>query len=701
MKRRRSGKKNHSKSRTLRKTIKKKNTASASSHSTLSKINSLDHVNIDSKVRNYLKESVYSRAADIPFCCVAVKVLEELFDKEDKDSMDFLQNCDVFDISTSNNSTKFNDPEIHKNKTEYWKETYAKVSSGIPVRCPNTIKDRNIFQPLKVVPNEYKLSASNEKKLKTVTSMSFNVPTIAYDNMIPNGSKNFITTPFNFKSKDKLYYEFVCPEIEKATEKSLTSNDEESIEDLFPEGVRGREEDIFERRFTPTILLKAVSVLSEMFQSKTHDEILQNLVYLYPSIGPYSALKVDLESFEADNSRNQNEMLRPLSICPRCQLLLGCECNIPKISFEAFRFMYRDDGRNNNRIQCSNDCYLLERNMNNYNYNEEDYGALLKRKIHELYKLYGNNSCYISNEIVEYSSIDIKCFKVAKYINANLENLSPKGISDSSKRNDKPTTYKVFHNNVNSYLQKNGKIDNLVLYNPCSHSGPCSKDNKCPCAMSKQICFDACGCPPSCKTKFNGCNCAVGKCRTNKCPCFFLGWECLPSTCTSCSYNCSPDKNTKPCSNSFIQRSLSKYIVIKPSIISGNGAFAGEDISKGEFIIEYKGEIISNEEAERRGRICDAKNSSYLFRLNQKEHIDALYYGNAARFINHSSDNPNCYAKIMIVYGHHRIGIYASRNIEEGEELLFDYCYSNQHKKSFVEISSKGTRSPLKKSRRS
>ena len=110
---------------------------------------------------------------------------------------------------------------------------------------------------------------------------------------------------------------------------------------------------------------------------------------------------------------------------------------------------------------------------------------------------------------------------------------------------------------------------------------------------------------------------------------------------------------------------------IRRSGIQGRGAFATRRIRKGERIIEYTGERITNAEADK--RYDDERMSrhhTYLFTLTQRTVVDGGAGGNEARLINHSCE-PNCEA--VIEDG--RIWIDALRTIPEGEELTYDYKY--------------------------
>lgn len=121
----------------------------------------------------------------------------------------------------------------------------------------------------------------------------------------------------------------------------------------------------------------------------------------------------------------------------------------------------------------------------------------------------------------------------------------------------------------------------------------------------------------------------------------------------------------------------------------GFGAYTTEYIQKDEFIQEYVGELISQEEAERRGSVYDKKNRSYLFNLNTESVIDAARKGKKARFFNHST-KPNCYIRMMFVKGTQHIGIYAAQNIEAHSELFYNYFYDkevvheNMHKRRII-----------------
>ena len=117
--------------------------------------------------------------------------------------------------------------------------------------------------------------------------------------------------------------------------------------------------------------------------------------------------------------------------------------------------------------------------------------------------------------------------------------------------------------------------------------------------------------------------------------------------------------------------SVSKQPLIKVrnSRIHGRGVFAARRIRKGTRIIEYVGERLSHEAADKRYEDHDPNdNHTFLFIVDKKTVIDAGVGGNAARFINHSCDG-NC--ESVIEKG--RVWIEAMRTIQPGQELGYDY----------------------------
>ncbi len=112
-----------------------------------------------------------------------------------------------------------------------------------------------------------------------------------------------------------------------------------------------------------------------------------------------------------------------------------------------------------------------------------------------------------------------------------------------------------------------------------------------------------------------------------------------------------------------------KKVKVKRSS-AGLGLFATETFEKGELVIEYIGETISEEEANKRG-------GKYLFELNDNWTIDGKGRENIARYINHSC-KPNCYPELS--EDETQVFIYAKRKITPDEELTYNYgnYYFNQ-----------------------
>ncbi|HJV84650.1 MAG TPA: SET domain-containing protein-lysine N-methyltransferase [Noviherbaspirillum sp.] len=124
--------------------------------------------------------------------------------------------------------------------------------------------------------------------------------------------------------------------------------------------------------------------------------------------------------------------------------------------------------------------------------------------------------------------------------------------------------------------------------------------------------------------------------------------------------------------------STARPYVVKASPVHGKGLFAIRKIAAGSCIIEYRGERIDWEEAQRRAEERGGPvNHTFFFSLHDGRVIDGGRRGNDARFINHACE-PNCEA---FEHEDGRVYVYAMRPIERGEELNYNYAliYEGRH----------------------
>lgn len=169
-------------------------------------------------------------------------------------------------------------------------------------------------------------------------------------------------------------------------------------------------------------------------------------------------------------------------------------------------------------------------------------------------------------------------------------------------------------------------------------------------------------------------------------------------------YECNKRCKCGPeCPNRVVQQGRKfKVSVFRTSNGRGWGVKTLQNIKRGSFVMEYVGEVITNEEAERRGKRYDAEGRTYLFDLDYNDGdcpftVDAGYYGNVSHFVNHSCD-PN-----LEVFGVWintldprlpRIALFAKRDIARGEELTFDYMMTvDAHQSAFNNASSSSSSS--------
>lgn len=140
--------------------------------------------------------------------------------------------------------------------------------------------------------------------------------------------------------------------------------------------------------------------------------------------------------------------------------------------------------------------------------------------------------------------------------------------------------------------------------------------------------------------------------------------ECVNGDC-NCGEGCQNQR--------FQRKQYGKVSVIKTEK-KGFGLRADTDLQPNDFVFEYLGEVINEPTFRNRTVKYDKEGIKhfYFMSLTKSEFVDATKKGNLGRFCNHSC-NPNCYVDKWVVGDKLRMGIFTSRTIRAGEELVFNY----------------------------
>ncbi|KAI9164562.1 hypothetical protein H9P43_008421 [Blastocladiella emersonii ATCC 22665] len=242
----------------------------------------------------------------------------------------------------------------------------------------------------------------------------------------------------------------------------------------------------------------------------------------------------------------------------------------------------------------------------------------------------------------------------------------------------------------------------LPLHEPCQCPGDCAPDTSdCSCRGTTtprvHYCDAHCACPSSCPNRWPGCTCTAPpprkrpprrnlagellpnddpppapSCGGPGCACYDAGREC-GAACASSSCR------SLRCGNAHVSlgvRDPDTFLRVAPSSVPGAGwgLFARTAFSPGHFLGEYTGEVLSSDEAERRGLVADAMRLNFFFELATDAVVDAMRAGPVLRFINHARGAAaNVVPRVVLVEGAHRVAMFARVAVREGAELFVDY----------------------------
>ncbi|XP_063940636.1 histone-lysine N-methyltransferase ATX2 isoform X1 [Daucus carota subsp. sativus] len=130
---------------------------------------------------------------------------------------------------------------------------------------------------------------------------------------------------------------------------------------------------------------------------------------------------------------------------------------------------------------------------------------------------------------------------------------------------------------------------------------------------------------------------------------------------------------------SHMKETFRRRLTFGKSGIHGYGIFAKQPHRAGDMVIEYTGEVVRVNVADRREHLTYDSlvgAGTCMFKIDDDRVIDATKAGNIARLINHSCE-PNCYSRIITVNGDQHVIIYAKRDLNQWEELTINYRFSS------------------------
>lgn len=184
-----------------------------------------------------------------------------------------------------------------------------------------------------------------------------------------------------------------------------------------------------------------------------------------------------------------------------------------------------------------------------------------------------------------------------------------------------------------------------------------------------------------------GCSCAI-ECRVG-CPCTrgtanyvdarIVDEKLADIPIFECNARCECGPN---CGNRLVQTGPLSCLTVREVADKGLGLFTSAAIRKGQFICEYAGEVIGLREARRKIE-ANSKLNAMNYVLVVREHvgdraivtcIDPERFGNVGRYANHSCDPNSSLVPVRVEVIVPRLCLFASRMIESGEEVTFDYA---------------------------